>query len=89
MKRNIRAPGKIIGVAIRINHIMVCLPKPNRHCDCAKYAVQVLGLPKPIGNGPDDDQGFYTDQGYFLNRKAAKMIAIDNDQLIDIEDANS
>ncbi len=60
---------------------MICLPKPNRHHDCIRYAVQVLGLTPPIGAGADQ-QGFYTAEGKYLRRAAALNHAQKHNQLI-------
>lgn len=59
---------KIIGVAVRHNGVTICLPKPNRHCDCIRYAVDILGLTPPISSL---DQGFYLSNGKYLDRKRA------------------
>ncbi|WAG77028.1 hypothetical protein LMK08_16765 [Metapseudomonas furukawaii] len=63
-------PNPIIGVAVRQGDLMICLPKPNRHHDCIRYAVEVLGLKPPIG-APARDQGFYLADGTYLNREQA------------------
>ena len=64
----------IKGVAVIFHHegaeIVVKLPKPNRHCDCFKYAAEVLGLPLGSHHGADN-QGFYDNNGKYLNRKDA------------------
>lgn len=59
---------QIIGVAIKYGDLMICLPKPNRHHDCIRYAVEILGLDKPIST---KCQGFYTSDGIYLDRKQA------------------
>ncbi len=72
----------IIGVAIKQGDLMVCLPKPNRHHHCIRYAVQTLGLAaRPIAAG-HGLQGFYTDDGKYLNRQDAMDYAKANGQLI-------
>jgi len=70
-----------MGVAIKYNDICICLPKPNRHHNCIWYAAEVLKLKTPIGN-PGSSQGFYLNDGTFLNRQDALEYAIKNDQLI-------
>lgn len=60
----------IIGVAVKQGSLMICLPKPNRHHDCIRYAVEVLGLKPPIGAAALG-QGFYLADGTYLNRQAA------------------
>ena len=59
----------ITGVAIRNEHMVISLPRPNRHSDCFAYAKK-LGI-----NLSDSDlgkkaahQGFVTHTGKFLNR---------------------
>lgn len=72
---------KILGVAIKQGDIFICLPKPNRHHDCIRYGVEVLGLKPPIsGNFPD--QGFYLENGKFLGRYEALDHAIAEKQII-------
>jgi len=71
----------ILGVAIKHGNICICLPKPNRHHHCIKYAVKVLGLTPPIGI-KSSSQGFYLADGKFLNRKQALKVAKEYNQLI-------
>jgi hypothetical protein len=71
----------IIGVAIKHKDLMVCLPKPNRHPDCIRYARDVVGITAtPIA--AQKDQGFYTDKGVYLNREDALIYAREHNQLI-------
>jgi hypothetical protein len=72
---------KILGVAIKQGNIFICLPKPNRHHHCIKYAIEVLGLMPPISS-EFCDQGFYLENGKFLGRHEALEHAIDEKQLI-------
>lgn len=74
----------IIGVAVKQGEVVICLPKPNRHCDCIGYAVDILGLTPPIGS-PAINQGFYLADGTYLNRKDALIHAREHDQLINKE----
>ena len=64
----------IEGVAVRFQHegaeIEVRLAQPNRHCDCFRYAADVLKLPSG-SHSRADNQGFYDDKGNYLNRKQA------------------
>lgn len=71
----------IIGVAIKHRDIMICLPKPNRHHDCIRYACDVLGIKPPIC-GLMSSQGFYTSDGVFLDRKEGLAYVKLNNQLI-------
>ncbi len=75
----------ILGVAIKHGQLMICLPKPNRHHDCIKYAVDVLGLNWPLSCA-GKLQGFYTDTGKYLNRQRALGYVRKNGQLVN-EDA--
>ncbi len=74
----------IIGVAVKQGNLMICLPKPNRHHHCIRYAVDVLGLTPPIGSGKNN-QGFYTADGKYLMRAAALKYAKKHGQLINTE----
>ena len=71
----------ILGVAVKQGGVCICLPKPDRHHDCIKYAVEVLGLKPPIGAAASA-QGFYLEDGRFLNRKQALKVAKANNQLV-------
>lgn len=66
----------IEGVAVRFEHeggvVEVRLPKPNRHCDCFKYAADVLCLPIGSHSG-SENQGFYDSLGRYLDRKQAMI----------------
>ena len=64
---------EIKGVAIKHGDLTICLPAPNRHADCIRYACNVLNILPPVGH---DTQGFYLEDGTFLNRKEAKIHAI-------------
>lgn len=68
----------IIGVAIKVNGLVVALPKPNRHHDCIRWAVEVLGLDFPITN---QGQGFYLSNGTYLTRTEAKRLALLTEQI--------
>ena len=75
---------KIKGVAVKFNKIMVCLPKPNRHCDCFRYAKEILELDRKtcVTGGVASNQGFYTEEGIFLDRLEAFKVAEENKQII-------
>lgn len=74
----------IIGVAVKFNKVMVCLPKPNRHCDCFRYAKEVLKLNRKtcVTGGAVSSQGFYTEEGMFLDRFEAFKVAEESKQII-------
>lgn len=74
----------ILGPAIRQGTVCICLPEPNRHHHCIRYAVTVLGLKHPIG-APALSQGFYDARGIFLDRETAFIIAKENGQITNPE----
>lgn len=74
----------ISGVAVKQRDLVICLPAPNRHSDCMRYAVDVLGLTPPIGS-PALNQGFYLADGTYLNREDALAYARAHGQLINKE----
>lgn len=57
----------IIGVAIKHGDLVITLPAPNRHNHVMDYMKQTLHLWPPF----DGEQGFYTNDGIFLNRSEA------------------
>lgn len=68
----------IIGVAIiGYDGNVYSLPKPNRHHHVIHMMVKQYNHPIPI-NG---EQGFITNEGKFVNRIEAKVIAVNNNQL--------
>lgn len=71
----------IIGVAVKQGDIVIALPKPNRHHHCIHYGASVLKLTTPIG-APAKSQGFYLNDGTFLNREDALAYAKKHNQLI-------
>jgi len=71
---------KILGVAVKFNKIMVCLPAHNRHSSCFEYATKVLGI--DYCGCAADNQGFYTNDGLFLDRKQAFDLAKKENQII-------
>ena len=70
----------ILGVAVIQKNVMICLPKPNRHHDCIRYAVEVLGLTPPIAS-EQRHQGFYLEDGTYLERGDALDYAKKHGQL--------
>ncbi|WP_415913187.1 hypothetical protein [Neptuniibacter sp. QD37_11] len=61
----------IVGVAVKYkNGCEIRLPKPNRHSDCFKRALERHGL-CPTQHAGAKGQGFYTDKGEYLNREEA------------------
>lgn len=72
----------ILGVAIKVGELMVCLPKPNRHGDCIHHAVTVLKQKPPVSSR-FDEQGFYTDEGLYLDRIEAAKYARSHNQILE------
>ena len=62
----------ICGVAIRAKGVMIQLPMPARHVDCFEY-IEKLGidLKKSEIGRKAKDQGFYTENGIYLDRVEA------------------
>lgn len=69
----------IVGVAIISDkNEVISLPMPNRHHHVIKYMVKDLGHKTPIVGL----QGFVTEDGIFLNRIEAKLVALNHNQLL-------
>jgi hypothetical protein len=68
---------QITGVAVKYDGKVWSLPKPNRHHNVIRHIATETGTGI---NGPDV-QGFITNNGEFLNRKAAMALAAVNGQL--------
>lgn len=68
---------QIMGVAIKYGGVVYSLPPPNRHHNVIRHIREVTGS----GIAGSDVQGFITDEGEFLNRKAAMALASVNGQL--------
>lgn len=69
---------KITHVAIIHKGTIYTLPKPNRHHDVIHYICEK-------GEGPvggTSNQGFFTSEGRFLDRKAAWNLAKDTNQIL-------
>ena len=73
----------ITGVALKnkASGYVVSLPKPNRHNHVIKKIVDEHDVDKVIGT--EWVQGFVTDQGNFLDRKAAAAHAFRHRQIED------
>ncbi len=67
----------IVGVAIKNAGKVWSLPKPNRHHNVIRHIVEVTGN----GIKCSDVHGFITDDGVFLNRCEAMVLARVNGQL--------
>jgi hypothetical protein len=72
---------KILGVAIKQNDLIICQPAPARHHDCIEYAIEVLGL-KPPMSSLFLNQGFYLENGQYLDRNEALVVAKEENQII-------
>lgn len=67
---------RIVSAAIKLGDVIVSMPCPARHHDILNY----MGVPLAKRVKPSD-QGFLTDTGRFLNRKAAYYVARANNQI--------
>lgn len=78
-----RDKGRIKAAAIksRCGEIVYTLPPPNRHHNIIKYMAE-HGEPVPITG----EQGFITEDGKFVRRRRAKMIARLAGQLLERAD---
>lgn len=61
---------KIVAAAIRQGDVVCFVPRPGRHHDVIRGMAKA-GFPIPI----DGKQGFLTDEGQFVERRAALGIA--------------
>ncbi|CAB4134459.1 hypothetical protein UFOVP273_78 [uncultured Caudovirales phage] len=68
----------IIGVAIKYDGKIYSLPSPNRHHDVIRMIAQENG----VGIQGPDIQGFVDEEGYFLDRRQALVVAMHFDQVI-------
>jgi hypothetical protein len=68
---------KLIGVAVLQKGTVYSLPRPKRHHDLMTHMAETLDMPVPI----EGVQGFITSTGRFVDRKAAKKVALHNGQL--------
>lgn len=64
----------IVAAAIRVNGLILSLPRPYRHHDIIKHAAD-LGIEEVLS-----DQGFLTSDGEYVDRKVGKAIAIEAGQ---------
>jgi hypothetical protein len=69
----------ITHVAIRFQGVLYSLPSPNRHHDVIRFIVERLGV-KHV-DARDEDQGFLDDQGRYLTRRRALVVARESGQL--------
>jgi hypothetical protein len=66
----------IVSVAMKVNGLVVSMPRPARHCDIIKR------LPGKLANVRPSDQGFLTDAGNFVGREVALRLARQANQLM-------
>lgn len=72
----------IIGVAIKHGDLVIGLPKPKRHHHVLRYMIDELGITPPVGHQHGNEgQGFYLNDGTYLNRGQARWHALDNGQV--------
>jgi hypothetical protein len=70
---------KIVAVAIQLGNLTVSLPAPARHRHILHMYFDATGTKLP----PEaDSQGFLTDEGMFVSRRAALRIATQAGQLL-------
>lgn len=63
---------RIKEAAINYRGTVYSLPRPNRHHDIINHIAQQPGFIPPV---KQDEQGFLTECGHFVRRKAAARIA--------------
>jgi len=69
---------RIVAAAIKYDGVPYALPKPARHHHVIKAVSEFVGE----ANWPvDQEQGFMTDRGRFVNRSLAMRIALQARQL--------
>jgi hypothetical protein len=78
--RSIEMPETITRVAIKYEGKTWTLPAPNRH----HHIIRMIADSNGIGIDGEDEQGFMTDTGRFVNRVEALKIALDANQVLDI-----
>lgn len=66
----------IVAVAIRVNGLVISMPRPARHADIIKR------LPKKLSAVRPSDQGFLTDAGNFVGRDVGLDLARQAKQLL-------
>lgn len=67
---------KIIGVAIKHGDMVIGLPKPMRHHNVIRYMINTLGLNAPVGHDCPNGQGFYLEDGTYLDREQAREFVL-------------
>jgi len=67
---------RIMGVAIKHGDMVMGLPRPYRHHHTLKYMIDTLGIEAPVGHQYEDGQGFYLEDGTYLNREQAREFAM-------------
>lgn len=74
---NLNLTSKIDRVAIIYNGVIYSLPRPNRHHDVIRHIHNETGAMNIRG-----EQGFMTDDGQFVGRGYARLIAERSGQLL-------
>lgn len=69
----------ITHVAIKYAGKLYSLPAPNRHHHIIRMIYDETGQPVD-----SNEQGFLDDEGCFLTRKQALVVAIANEQVLDV-----
>ena len=76
-------PGRIVAAAIMQDDEVWIGRRPLRHHDIIREIVEVTGV-KPVTG----EQGFWTEDGYWLRRAPALMIALGHGQVEEGKTAN-
>lgn len=69
---------QIVGVSIIYDGVMHQLPRPNRH----PHVIQKIYEENGVGIAGPDEQGFVLDDGTFIGRRDALILAKQNGQLL-------
>jgi len=72
----------IVGVAIKKEHLVFCLPEPFRHHHVIAMMVNIYPEFHPFK--PFKEQGFITDDWKYLDRKTAAKYALENGQCTEL-----
>lgn len=71
---------EIVAAAMQRDGLVISLPRPARHSDVLERAFR-LGVFGPMRPAREDEYGFLTNEGLFVNREAAAGIAISAGQV--------
>ena len=77
--KSIEIPEEITRVAIKYNGKTWTLPAPNRH----HHIIRLIAASNGVGIDGEQEQGFMTDNGRFVNRVEGLKIALAANQVLD------